>query len=119
MKEAQSITLNLMETQEERFTVSYDRGTQILRADRSRCGHPLTADLSPEKKPWSEAKTPLRDGLLRLHVFVDVSIVEIYADEGRAAMSSLAFPKGESYGVSIEADGAAEVSAVGWELEMA
>jgi len=119
MKDARFITLNLMETDDERFTVSYDRQTEILRVDRSHCGYPLTADLSPEKKPWCEAKIPLKDGKLNLHIFVDVSIVEIYADEGRVAMSSLAFPKGESYGASIEADGEISFCADSWVIENA
>ena len=62
---------------------------------------------------------PLKDGKLNLHVFVDVSIVEIYADEGRAAMSSLAFPKGDAYGVSLQADGEVDVCATGWMMEKA
>ena len=117
LKDAQKLTLNLMETGDERFAVTYDRQTQTLRVDRSQCGYPLTADLQPEKKPWSEANVPLQNGKLNLHVFVDGSIIEIYADEGRVAMSSLAFPKGEAYGVSLEADGNAEACITGWRIE--
>jgi len=119
MKRAQTVTLNLLETGDERFEVRYDRAAEILRVDRSRCGYPMTPDLQPEQKPWSEAKVPLKDGKLNLHVFVDVSIVEIYADEGRAAMSSLAFPKGDAYGVSLQADGEVDVCATGWTMEKA
>jgi len=119
MKQAQTVTLNLLETGDERFEVRYDRAAEILRVDRSRCGYPMTPDLQPEQKPWSEAKVPLKDGKLNLHVFVDVSIVEIYADEGRAAMSSLAFPKGDAYGVSLQADGEVDVCATGWTMEKA
>lgn len=118
LKEAQSVSLNLMETDDERFVIAYDRAAQTLRVDRSGCGYPLTEDLSPEKKPWCEATVPLKDGKLNLHVFVDGSIVEIYADEGRVAMSSLAFPKGEAYGVSIEADSEVCVCADSWTIGM-
>ena len=116
MQKAQTLCLNLMETGEERFVVSYDRQSETLRVDRSLCGYPLTKDLTPEQKPWAEAKVPLTDGKLYLHVFVDASIVEIYADEGRVAMSSLAFPKGGDYGVSLEADEAVMVNASSWTL---
>lgn len=119
MKQAQTVTLNLLETGDEHFEVRYDRATETLRVDRSRCGYPMTPDLQPEQKPWSEAKVPLKNGKLNLHVFVDVSIVEIYADEGRAAMSSLAFPKGDAYGVSLQADGEVDVCATGWTMEKA
>ena len=119
MKDAQSVSLNLLETGDERLTVCYNRASETLRIDRSQCGYPLTEDLAPEKKPWCEAKVPLKDGKLNLHIFVDVSIVEIYADEGRAAMSSLAFPKGDAYDVSVESDSAVEVRADGWTLEKA
>lgn len=119
MKNAGSVSLNLLETGDERFAVTYDRASETLRVDRSACGYPLTADLSPEKKPWCETKVPLKDGKLDLHIFADVSIVEIYADEGRAVMSSLAFPKGEAYGASMEADGEVIVNAVCWTLQNA
>ena len=118
MKDARSVSLNLLETDDERFVIAYDRAAEILRVDRSLCGYPLTEDLSPEKKPWCEAKMPLKDGRLKLHMFVDGSIVEIYADEGRVAMSSLAFPKGEAYGVSIEADSEVCVCADSWMIGM-
>ncbi|MBR6569883.1 MAG: glycoside hydrolase family 32 protein [Clostridia bacterium] len=116
MKQSQALTLNLLENGDERFRVLYDRETETLTVDRSLCGYPMTADLSPENKPWAQAHVPLRDGMLDLHIFVDQSIVEIYADEGRAVMSSLAFPKGEGYGVSVEADGAVLASVQGWTL---
>lgn len=117
LKNAQHVNIRLMETGDECFELTYDCASGTLRADRSRCGWPLTADLQPEEKPWCEAKVPLEDGRLRLHLFVDASIVEIYADDGRVAMSCLAFPKGDAYGVSIEADGTMLEEACGWTME--
>ena len=117
MRQARRAIIRLMETGDECFELRYDRLSGMLRADRSRCGWPLTPDFQPEEKPWCEARVPLENGRLSLHVFVDASIVEIYADHGRAVMSCLAFPKGEAYGVSVEADGAVLEEARGWTLE--
>ncbi len=115
--DAPGLTLRLMETQDEHFAITYDRRTQLLRVDRSLCGYPLTPSLQPEPRPWCEAKVPLQNNRLMLHVFVDASIVEIYADEGRVAMSSLAFPRGEAYGASIEAAGASIEKGLSWMME--
>lgn len=117
MKEAESFTLHLLKTQEEAFIIHYDKARNLLRADRSQCGYPLTMDGSAEQMPFCEAPVPLKDGHLELHVFVDVSIVEIFADEGRKVLTSLAFPKGKDAAVSVSASGNAYIEQMtAWRL---
>jgi len=116
MTAADSFSFKLLKTQDEAFCISYDKATGLLRADRGQCGYPCTEDLSPEEKPYGEAAVPLQDGHLKLHVFADVSIVEIFADEGRKVLTSLAFPKGEDAAVSMSAEGEACVNVTSWEL---
>lgn len=117
MRNAEAFTLHLLKTQEESFDIAYDKEKSILRADRSRCGYPATQDGRPEEHPTCEAPVPLVNGHLRLHLFIDVSIIEIFADEGRKVLTSLAFPKGTEAGVSVSAMGEARIeSLTGWSL---
>lgn len=109
MKEAHAITIHLLETEAEYFSLNYDKHTEFLMADRSKCGYPLT--LSSASDTQSVTKTPvsLKNGILDLRIFVDVSIVEIYVNGGENVMTYLAFPKGKAYGVSICAKGTAQI----------
>ena len=117
VRAAQTLTLWLMQTGDESLTLTWDRARGTLRADRSACGYPPTADGSPEEKPDAEAPATLRDGVLRLRVFVDRSIVEVFIGQGEATLTMLAFPKGEEYGVSLGASGDAQVlEGVSWKL---
>ena len=53
------------------------------------------------------ADVSLNDGMLSLHIFVDVSIVEVYANRGEKVLTCQAFPKGKEYGVSVDVCGKA------------
>jgi fructan beta-fructosidase len=48
-----------------------------------------------------EAPLVLRDGALRLHVFVDTSSVEVFVNHGERVFTVLSFPSAESRGVKI------------------
>lgn len=116
MTAADSFTLKLLKTGDEAFVVSYDKATGLLRTDRGQCGYPCTENFVPEEKPYGETVVPLVDGHLKLHVFVDVSIVELFADEGRKVFTSIVFPKGEDAGVSLSAQGEACAAITSWKL---
>lgn len=112
MRQAKRFTMNLMETGEERFVLNYDKATEVFSADRAACGYPLTEDGTPEKDPCVKVKAPLKAGKLKLHVFVDVSIIEIYLGDGETVLTCLAYPKAKDYGVSVQAEGLARVEAL-------
>jgi fructan beta-fructosidase len=64
------------------------------------------------------APVSLEDGVLDLHVFVDRSSVEAYAQGGRVVLTQLVFPSPESLGFEVYADGGTTGPAVldVWEL---
>lgn len=45
------------------------------------------------------------DGVVRLHVFVDRSSVEVFGNEGQVVMTERIFPDAGSLGVEVFADG--------------
>ena len=68
-----------------------------------------TGILSQEKKSVESAPLKLADGEgLKLRVFVDKSIVEVFANDGRLVLSRRVLPeRDDSTGISLYAKGAA------------
>ena len=112
LREANSIEMHLMETDGEFFRLTVDRQTGLLTVDRSRCGYSLAKTGDQEEKPWASMPVRLTDGQLKLRIFVDVSIVEVYVNDGEAVLTSQAFPIGKDYGVSVSADGRARITSL-------
>lgn len=109
VRSADWVEIRLMESEGEYFSLMYDVMRQALRGDRSRCGYPLGEGGAAEEKPWTEAPCACEEGRLKLRIFVDTSIVEVFAQNGEVAMCSLAFPKGKGDGVSIRCGGKAQI----------
>lgn len=99
----------------EETVIGYEVATQRIFVDRKRSG--LVA-FHPKFATRKEAKLPLEEGKLRLRVFVDWSSVEVFAGEGQVVFTELIFPKPESEGVVMFAEGgeAHLVSLEAWEL---
>ena len=60
-----------------------------------------------------------KDGKVRLHIFVDQSSIEVFANDGEVTMSALMFPGPESLGIELFSENGeatlANLSA--WELD--
>ncbi|MDD3410705.1 MAG: GH32 C-terminal domain-containing protein, partial [Eubacteriales bacterium] len=110
ISQAQRFAVHLMETGDERFAIVYENG--MLRVERAACGYSLGENADTCRKTAVDAP----NGELRLHILVDVSIVEIFVGNGETVMTSLAFPREEGYGVSLEVEGKARVSAECWDV---
>lgn len=111
--------LSLMESSGERVLLTYDAAQQSLRLDTAFSGYAMAED--PEQTCWQQCQAwaPLQDGLLNLHIFVDVSILEIYVNDGQAVMTALAFPREKEYGVSLAMEGSGSlVACQSWEIGM-
>jgi levanase/levanbiose-producing levanase len=82
--------------------ICYDSASGELLVDRTNSGdtgfHPLFA--SVESCPL-----PLHDGLLSLEVIVDSCSVEVFAQNGQAAITDLIFPSVDGYSLSAFAEG--------------
>ncbi|MET0966413.1 MAG: glycoside hydrolase family 32 protein [Nakamurella sp.] len=68
--------------------IQYVKETGILQIDRTNSGR---TDL-PGFAPGAAVAVPLTDGALNLHIVVDGSGVEVFAGDGKVALSALAFP---------------------------
>ena len=87
----------------EETRVVYDTRTRTLRVDRSRST--LRTDLDPRES--HDPKLDLAPGEpLRLHLFLDHSVLEIFAEDGRVSYTTRVYPtRGDSRGVYAFAEG--------------
>lgn len=87
---------------EEQTLIGYDRASQTLTVDRSRsCASPEGIDLTPQV-----GRVALAEGeALRLHVFLDGSVIEVFANE-RECLTTRVYPaRPDSAGVGVFARG--------------
>ena len=100
--EAKQITWRVLQGQNDETIAGFDTEKGELFLDRSKCANANFSDKFP-----SRTVAPLKLGAepLLLHIFVDRSSVEIFAQDGRSAMTNLAFPNPTSTGISLSTAG--------------
>jgi fructan beta-fructosidase len=84
--------------------IGYDAVRKVLYLDRSKTAHQSFSKAFAER---SRFETPLElvNGRLRLHVFFDHSIVEVFANAGEAVMTAQIFPGDADNGVDLFSNG--------------
>jgi len=83
--------------------IGYDTTRKVLFVDRTHTG-PVFHDNFAGRH---EAPLTLADGRLTLHVFLDGSLVEVFAEDGTVAISDQIFPSTGEDGISLYSRGAA------------
>ena len=115
-QKAAPLGLELFNAKGERLRLGYDPAAHELFMDRTQSGK---LDFSP--KFSSKDRAPYRaDGQgLRLHVFVDLASVEVFADEGGGVMTGIFFPTENYTGLRVfsESEGARVVAGTAWPLK--
>lgn len=80
--------------------IGYDAARKVLYIDRSKAGdqtfHPAFA-----KQSRYETAVAAINGKISLHIYLDKSIVEVYANEGEAVMTAQLFPAADENGVAL------------------
>jgi len=96
--------------------IGYDTTTSTVYIDRSGSGN---VSFNPSFSGVQRAPLPLdAQGHVRLHVLVDTSSVEVFADQGQVVLTDQIFPDPTSNGVSLYANGTATlVTGTGWHLK--
>ena len=96
--------------------VCYDAAQGRLYLDRTRSGR---SDFHAKFSARHEAPLPLRDQRLRLHIFVDSSSVEVFANDGEIVLTDLIFPSAEPRRLELfSKTGRPEIMALDvWELK--
>lgn len=94
-----------------RTRIGYDMEHGEVFADRTQSGD---VGFNKDFPTVSRAKVPVRDGRVRLKVWVDASSVEVFADGGRVAITQLVYPPDGARDASVWSEGG-EANVVGLE----
>jgi levanase len=86
----------------EQTTVGYDLAKGMVYFDRSHSGQQ-----APGFAAAQVLTLPPRAGIVELHILVDRSSVEVFADGGRVVFTNQIFPDPASQGVELFAEGGA------------
>ncbi len=86
---SKGFALNLLKNGDEKSVLSYDVATETLSFDRTKSGK---IDFSERFKSIESMKIKPKNGHLKLDIFVDKSIVEIYANDGEKVLTDIVFP---------------------------
>lgn len=87
---AKGFSIDLLKNGEEKSVLNYDLATQKLSFDRTKSGK---VDFNKTFPSVESMKVMPQNGILKLDIFVDNSIVEIFANDGRSVLTDLVFPK--------------------------
>lgn len=88
-KNSKGFSIDLLKNGEEKSVVSFDISTQKLSFDRTKSG---VVDFNKKFPSVESMKVEPENGIIKLDIFVDNSIVEIFANDGKAVISDLVFP---------------------------
>lgn len=116
--DAEVCGFNLLVGEGRKLVVAYDSKSAKLFVDRSNCTD-YTGDSTFNKHFPARMVAPLKikDGLLHLHLLVDQSSIEVFANDGAVAISALTFPSETQTGIDLFSDGESQViSFKGWNL---
>lgn len=101
---ASSFGLEVREGAGEETVIRVQGSGDAISVDRRRSGR---ADFHSRFAGVASAPCRLRAGAVKLHVLVDASSVEVFANDGEAVLTATIFPSPESTGASLFAEGGA------------
>lgn len=88
-KNTQGFLINLLKNGDEKSVISYDISTQKLSFDRTKSG---IVDFNKKFPSIETMHVEPENGIIKLDIFVDNSIIEIFANEGKTVLTDLVFP---------------------------
>lgn len=100
--EADAFGVKLFLGGETETIVAYDAKNESFFVDRTNSGQ---MDYSDAIEPVSLAPLKKDDGKIRMHVFIDHSIVEAFGNDGEVVITSRVFPAADKYKLVVFAEG--------------
>ncbi|MDK8190864.1 sucrose-6-phosphate hydrolase [Paenibacillus sp. UMB7766-LJ446] len=108
--DAETVGIEFRASAEEKTVLQYDRLAQKVILDRSKSGAPLA------EPNGNVQRCALNADVLKIHMFVDSSSVEIFVNDGEEVFTSRIFPSKESVEIRFFAHGGkAEFQASKWD----
>ncbi|RIX48736.1 glycoside hydrolase family 32 protein [Paenibacillus nanensis] len=100
--EAAEVGIKLRASEDEETVVGYDIASEMLFIDRRRSGE---SAFHPEFACKHGVRLLPHEGRIKLHIFVDQSSIEVFANDGEAVLTDLIFPDPRSTGMELYAQG--------------
>ena len=112
---AKKVGFRLLKSGTEESILTYDVATQLLSLDRTHSGNVTFSDRFPSIESVTVAP---QNGRLKLHLLVDKSIVEIFANGGQQVMTDLVFPTKHNGSIELYSEGGKAIfnTLTVWEL---
>jgi beta-fructofuranosidase len=118
--DASSFGIYLFQGEQEKTILEYHVEEGVLVFDRSNSGYDIQGNTEYEPQAQvRKTKIPLEENTLYLHIFMDVSSIEVFIQHGKKAMTGLVYPAPDSTGISIFTVGGVAIFQVDkWNLEV-
>jgi len=115
---AKQVEWKLLQGENDEMAAGFDAQKATLYVDRSQSANVHFNKAFPSK---TEAPLPIGTRPLQLHIFVDRSSVEVFAQDGAVAITNLVFPQPASTGLSLHTAGGPlkEIRVSVWALQSA
>ena len=116
LSEAAEVGMEVRVGGDEKTRVGYTQATEQVWVDRTESGK---VDFNENFSGVHSARLKPANGRVRLHVIVDASSVEVFANDGRVALTDRIFPSSNSRGWSLFGEDAKVVRLDAWKLKSA
>ncbi len=103
LSQAKTFSMKIQASDVNETVLSYDKTTKTLKLNRDKSGQGLKG----EREIQIPLKTENGEELLKLNIFVDKSSIEIFVNDGAAALSTRTYPEKTSNGLKVSATGTA------------
>ena len=100
LPESGFVEIELLKSQDQQTTLRFDIDRQELQMDRTGSGH---VDFHEAFPAVTVAPLSTSDNRLDLHIFIDQSIIEVFAEDGLLAMTNQVFPSEEALAIQFKA----------------
>ena len=111
---SEEIGIKLFKSETEETIIGYRVKDQILFLDRRKSGN---VSFNPDFASIEEMKLKPIEGKINLHIFIDQSIIEVFANDGEATISDFAFPEKSDYKIETYSKGGNAPSFKLWKLK--
>ena len=111
---AEEVGVKVLKSGEEETVIGYDAVKEELFLDRTHSGN---VGFDPDFPSIEKVKLKPVEGKISLRIFIDHSIIEVFANDGEQVISDQVFPTKEDAKIEIYSkDGAPKINMKAWEL---
>ncbi|HEY5823886.1 MAG TPA: glycoside hydrolase family 32 protein, partial [Cyclobacteriaceae bacterium] len=111
---AEEVGVRVLKSGEEETIIGYDAVKEELFLDRTRSGN---VTFHPDFPSIERVKLKPINGKINLHIFIDHSLIEVFANNGEQVISDQVFPtKDDAKVETYSKDGAPKIAMKGWRL---